>query len=749
MSRSLTPEELNSLNDEMSQPTKGVTPLEVNSENEAKTTMDFLKTSLESKNDWAQRQEALSLATQYFVGGIHFYAAGNPVPLVTTIKKLLSDLRAASVKDTLIFIIAVSQTMKAEAADFLIKLIPSIMKLLSHQNQVLANAAHISLLQTFKSTTNVKYGKQVLTFASSADVPSRQTVLEFCIIAFNSWSQKLYPELINPIKEVLNKFLTDSNTYISETAEATLNDVVNDENHTVPRKVNRAYVIPLRMIDAKPKRNQLSPIMKRQNTKKEAQRSRKASPKHVENQSQQDTSIEEIEPPTPEQTSKIPIRKSSIIMHTEEEENENENQNQNETETTTEIQEGEPTETKKKIRFKNLISAESTDQINQYIKYINNANTSNDWKEIDELRHLVGQSFATIIQKRKKVQVWAPILSILLTRYKEDFQRNIFSITSTLDYHPTIIQILIKEYTIEGLINILANLKGCAKNPNALPFLTAIINVDPELQTNKADLNYELHQINDSDFDAEKYPTILDYLQAVVSFNKLNKSTELINKYIRSCTADVEFEPLLHAAIEKANDGIKPVSEMQQLPLFYNPQQHKQIIENQLDIALSELFISGDEHKIRAALYVAGCYRSFPSISLMTLVEPIVQIIIEKGPWNDEAMQTLLLLFYDVPSLGVAFDLATKNDAYKRVIVEAIYLFFEKLPPQKIVPLIKALIIKLQPFASDSNEEIRRYVINTFVEIYRKIPNVFKKQMKKLPPATQRIVLITATKKRF
>ena len=75
----------------MSQPTKGVTPLEVNSENEAKTTMDFLKTSLESKNDWAQRQEALSLATQYFVGGIHFYAAGNPVPLVTTIKKLLSD----------------------------------------------------------------------------------------------------------------------------------------------------------------------------------------------------------------------------------------------------------------------------------------------------------------------------------------------------------------------------------------------------------------------------------------------------------------------------------------------------------------------------------------------------------------------------------------------------------------------------------------------------------------------------------
>ena len=746
MNRTITEEDLNKLYEELSQPTKGISPLEVNSETEAKTTMEFIKTSLESKNDWAQRQETLNLAIQYFIGGIHFYAAGNPVPLVPTIKKLLSDLRAASVKDTLSFVIAVAQTMKAEADDFVIKLLQPIMKLLSHQNQVLANAAHISLLQTFKSVASVKYAKQVLTFASSTDAPSRQTVLELCIIAFNSWSQKLYPELINPFKDTLSKLLTDPSAYIAETADSTLSCIVNDENHTAPRKVNRGYVIPLRMIEAKPKRNQLSPIMKKQNAKKEKQKSRNPSPKpegkHAE--------VSDELPPVAPEKSRIPIRKSSIIMHSDEKEIENENQQEgNEEEAELEVEKEKEHGEENKVRFKSLLSADSTEQINQYIQYINNANANNKWEEVDEYRNLIGPSFSTIIQKRKKVQVWAPILTIILNRYKEELQKNIFTIASTLDYHPTIIQILIEQYTLEELINILANLKGCAKNPNALPFLTAVINLDPELQTNKVNLGYQLHKISDSDFDERKYPTIRDYIEDVIAHNKLNKSCDLLNKYVQSCTTDVEFEPLLHAAINKANDGIKPVSEMQQLPIFYNPTQHKQLLENQLDIALSDLFFSEDEHKIRAALYMAGCYRSFPTISLMTLVEPIVQIMVEKCPWRDEAMQTLLILFYDVPSLGIAFDLATRNEAYKRIILEAIYLFFEKLPPQKIVPLIKAVIVKMQPFTSDNDEEIRKYVINTFVVIYKKIPNVFKKQMKKLPPATQRIVLITATKKKY
>ena len=113
-------------------------------------------------------------------------------------------------------------------------------------------------------------------------------------------------------------------------------------------------------------------------------------------------------------------------------------------------------------------------------------------------------------------------------------------------------KIALEEYVPEELINTLANMKGCERNPYAFQFLVALAEY-PESET-MINLKAALKKEGDSTLNVKQIPNVLQYINAVVAQNKLNKSVEIINEYIARNTCE-SIEKILEAAVAKLSRG--------------------------------------------------------------------------------------------------------------------------------------------------------------------------------------------------
>ena len=171
-----------------------------------------------------------------------------------------------------------------------------------------------------------------------------------------------------------------------------------------------------------------------------------------------------------------------------------------------------------------------------------------------------------------------------------------------------------------------------------------------------------------------------------------------------------------------------------------------------LDRSIPKLIESGDEQQLLRALSMITLFSKFKGVTFGTSLVPIVNVMLNDDKHSSECLQAMSIILLDVPSMAKAFSIAEKDEdeeeRSRRIVCNAIYVFFKKLPPQKIVPLLKAVTTKLMPFASDRDEDVRLFVVNTFIEMYKKLPVIFAKQLKKMPPALQRTVMIAASKQK-
>ena len=205
-----TEDDLNFLKDEIISSIESVTAKEVDTEDEAKSIIEFLRGNMASKEDWSKRNEALTIALQYIKGGIYYFKQGDIQNLVKSIKGLLSDIRPLTIKSTLTFCVGVSQIMKRESYQFISEFIPLMMKLLSHQNINVANCAHISLLEITKTTVNPSLIKQIIPYGNSSDLASKVTVAEMLHIVTETWPAKSIEEVKSQIIDSLTKFSSNS-----------------------------------------------------------------------------------------------------------------------------------------------------------------------------------------------------------------------------------------------------------------------------------------------------------------------------------------------------------------------------------------------------------------------------------------------------------------------------------------------------------------------------------------------------------
>jgi hypothetical protein len=83
-------------------------------------------------------------------------------------------------------------------------------------------------------------------------------------------------------------------------------------------------------------------------------------------------------------------------------------------------------------------------------------------------------------------------------------------------------------------------------------------------------------------------------------------------------------------------------------------------------------------------------------------------------------------------------------DDAKISIIDALFLYVEEAPPQRLLPIQKAFMRKLAAFMIHDNTDIRRKAVAIFAEFQRKIPRDFSRYLRKIAPAQARLIELRA-----
>ncbi|EAX95389.1 hypothetical protein TVAG_449230 [Trichomonas vaginalis G3] len=777
-----TEDDLNFLKDEIISSIESVTAKEVDTEDEAKSIIEFLRGNMASKEDWSKRNEALTIALQYIKGGIYYFKQGDIQNLVKSIKGLLSDIRPLTIKSTLTFCVGVSQIMKRESYQFISEFIPLMMKLLSHQNINVANCAHISLLEITKTTVNPSLIKQIIPYGNSSDLASKVTVAEMLHIVTETWPAKSIEEVKSQIIDSLTKFSSNSD----ETLVKISNEAYKNLENVSSRPKTQKSTLPLIFVPRKAKRtDQFSPPRKQKQPQKQSSRQtskitepvedfseddivikpKKAEPKPTQKEVKEDkpetenitgneentedrlddfeevekqTFIEEGEMPN-EQKQEEEEEKAEEIPPEEEEQkeipqNEEEHKEEEEQQKPQKKQSRIPTKRSAEkqplqINFEEIIKPSKAEEADLYIEFVSDAINNNDFSQIDPHAEELGPGLKSAINLKPKYSHWLEIVSGLLDKYPEQLQPYIFEIFKETSFNLKIVEKAVQIYTGEVLISDLAASKRSEQNPAAFPFLGAL-----------SEINAQVDMLREC---PQPHETCAGFCNAVLGLNKLANKTPQISNYVNAHIKKNSFAEDLTKLINQAKEGNNIQEDLQHLLEIFEKDQNAQEMMTIMNSEAIEIFTNENPKQQIAILPLFSNARKFTDVSFSNFVDPIINCMSKEDcEWKEDGKQALTEVLYEVKSMGVLFNIIDRVQDKRRTALEVLHNFFAKATPQRIVPVQKAVAMKLIPYSSSDDDIVRNFVINTFVEINKKIPTVFKKQISKMKPAVQRLVLM-------
>lgn len=768
-----TEEDLIFLQDEMISTIEAVQVKEVDTEEEAKSMIQFLRESMAVKGDWSKRNEALTIALQYIKGGIYYFKQGDIQNLIKSIKGLLSDIRPITIKSTLIFLVGVSQIMKRESFQFLSEFIPLTMKLLTHQNIIVANCAHITLLQIAQTTVNPSLLKQILPFANTQDLAAKVTVAEMLHIAAETWPAKYLDESKSAMNDTLLKFSKDSDKLLAETANNAIKNLenVNSRPKTqkstlalkfIPRKAKKTdHFSPPRKQKPQPK---FTPKEKEQKQefsdddiiikpKKQEEHTETAPEKSQETEAILDTEELAEESKTNIETEDLLEEEEDIVIEKhekpkyspqnvktqpfEEEDGENqkiedEKQQESKKQSNIPVKKAEE-KPQNKFPLADVIIPSKPEEAEILAEILLHAISEGDFSEIDKCAEDLGTGLKFAMVFKQKYSHWPEIISALMEHYQEDLQPYLFEIFKASSFNAQIIEAAIKIYKGEKLIADLAALPRSEQNPAAFPFLCALTDINPNIDMTKP--------------CPPPHGTCENFCNAVLGFNKLANKTPLISKFINDHIKKSSFTEELAQMIHLAKQGKSIADMIQPLLDIFDPENNAQEMSNMVSTDASVIYTDGTVQAQTAFLPLLASSRKFSNVVFSGFVEPIIKLMAADGcQWKEAGINAVIELLYDVKPMSTLFSIIDRAPSLRKISLEVLYGFFKKATPQRIVPIQKAVAQKLIPYSAASDDDVRNYVIGIFVEINKKIPTVFRKQISKMKPAVQRLVLMKTAK---
>jgi hypothetical protein len=376
-----------------------------------------------------------------------------------------------------------------------------------------------------------------------------------------------------------------------------------------------------------------------------------------------------------------------------------------------------------------VMPPQSADKARLFKRQLDDLVSSGDFAPLEPLIKLLVPSIEASVSYFRTRADWQSVLSSLLARFNAELRGQIVELADAFKFQDWILTLIAEHYSLQELAESLE--------------------IDEPQQMRIAHEFYYRALPNES-FAIDVTDPVRTRVSRLIQRAPKSEASKVLREVLRRSRAPTELQGILATIINAIQNKLDWQSAVDKLAQSFDPGQPTvlQTVDRGLETLPDMLRTGPLDQKKEVVQFISTAAPKLRKVSFASSIEVLLGILIEPCDWREPIIQCLGKTLGDVKvmaqciaKLDQADELA---DDAKISIIDALFLYVEEAPPQRLLPIQKAFMRKLAAFMIHDNTDIRRKAVAIFAEFQRKIPRDFSRYLRKIAPAQARLIELRA-----
>lgn len=195
-------------------PFGSVNPIEIETEDQAKSVIAQLQIDLNPKEKWNIRNSGIETAIKCLKGSLYYYNGGDLRDLIPQISGTITDLRTIIVRNGCLLISSLAQVLETDFQSQFDQYFPLLLKQIKNTSNAISTSAHLAILKVALHLTTKSFARSIFNLASNPDLRYRQICSEFCYILAEMWPNSIIDTFKSNLDEIISILSKDQDQII-------------------------------------------------------------------------------------------------------------------------------------------------------------------------------------------------------------------------------------------------------------------------------------------------------------------------------------------------------------------------------------------------------------------------------------------------------------------------------------------------------------------------------------------------------
>jgi hypothetical protein len=324
---------------------------------------------------------------------------------------------------------------------------------------------------------------------------------------------------------------------------------------------------------------------------------------------------------------------------------------------------------------------------------------------------------------------WQTALGALLVRFNSQLREHVVRLVDAFKFQDWVLSIVAEHYSLQELA------EG--------------LEVADQAQMHVAK-DFYCQALPSDSFAIDVTAPVRERVSRLIHRAPKSPASKILREALRKSLDPDELQGILAtiiSAIETKGDWRTPLD---RLAASFDPGQPTalQTVERRLEPLPEMLRTAPLELKKEIVQFITAAAPKLRKVSFQKSTQVLIEILIGECDWREPIIQCLGKALADVSVMAQC--LATLDRAAELAheatvsIIDALLVYVEEAPPQRLLPIQKAFVRKLALFMIHERPEVRRKAVAIFAQFQRKIPRDFSHHLKKIAITQARLIQLCA-----